>query len=103
MLEPVFRCELTAQDKIAEARFFLSKMNEADYRSEEKLHYLSAFLASARGILEDTILYDYASKYGLAVTLNDWLSISRFRTLASGAPGYILDRHRRREEDLGAL
>jgi hypothetical protein len=75
---------MTVQDKVNEASFFLSKTKSTDYRSEEKLHYLFAFLASVRGILENTILYDYASKYGLSVTLEDYLDISRFRDLATG-------------------
>ena len=75
---------MTVQDKTKETSFFLSKLQATDYRSNEKLHYLFAFLASARGILENVILYDYASKYGLPMTLNDYLNAQAFRSAATG-------------------
>ena len=61
---------MTAKNKLDEAQFFLDKMNKAPVERSEWRYYFSAFLSSVRSV-PDHLLYDYANKCGLGISLKD--------------------------------
>ena len=61
---------MTAKNKLDEAQFFLDKINKAPVERSEWRYYFSAFLSSVRSV-PDHLLYDYANKCGLGISLKD--------------------------------
>jgi len=74
-------CLSGARYKLAEAEYFLKILRNLPRGSDEFIFNLSAFLSACRSAF-DVLLYDYAAKYNLGFTLNDYLDASDFEQKA---------------------
>ena len=68
-------------EKVAEAEYFLRRLKAA-YPSNEFKFELSAFLSSARSVV-DYLLEEYNQKYRLGITSGDKLTIPTFKAQAA--------------------
>lgn len=72
---------MTARDKLAEANFFLEKLQSVSMASMDFTYYTSACASALYGSLQH-LLYDYAKRYWPNITDDDYLNPKLFRLLA---------------------
>jgi len=70
-----------ARYKLAEAEYFLTTIRQLPRGSGEFMYNVSAFLSACRGSF-DVLLYDYATKYQLGFTLDDFIDDNAFERRA---------------------
>lgn len=76
--------EMDAREKLREAAYFLSRMNDLENRgvANEFIYNFDGFLVAWHGIVNDTILYDYAEKFKLPFTREEKMTSHDFAIAA---------------------
>jgi hypothetical protein len=72
--------EMTAKEKLEEAKFFLQKLSPSQSTLQETVYYYSAFLSSARSIF-DHLLEEANQKFVLGIPLDQRLDGKKFNEL----------------------
>lgn len=78
--------DVHACDKLAEAEYFLNQLDNFQGNKELFDYNLSAFVVSWQSVI-DIMLYDFAEKFSLGLTRDDYLGEEQFRLAAR-----VLDR-----------